>query len=111
MAPELKNVTRAWDGLTPPLSDWVLDAISSFGHERMTPVQANVIPLFMVSTPETNIHMKLLIDIRETKMWSSVSSGASKEDIDTVVLTHLCRGSHRVGKDSSISITYNRKAT
>ena len=55
MAPERRDVTRAWDGLNPPLSDWLLDAISSFGHEKMTPVQANVIPLFMVSSLENNM--------------------------------------------------------
>ncbi|RAH49215.1 ATP-dependent RNA helicase SPB4 [Aspergillus brunneoviolaceus CBS 621.78] len=38
---------RAWDGVTPPLSEWVLDAVSSMGFTRMTPVQASAIPLFM----------------------------------------------------------------
>ncbi|PYI25666.1 DEAD-domain-containing protein [Aspergillus indologenus CBS 114.80] len=38
---------RAWDAVTPPLSEWVLDAVSSMGFTRMTPVQASAIPLFM----------------------------------------------------------------
>ncbi|PWY92084.1 DEAD-domain-containing protein [Aspergillus heteromorphus CBS 117.55] len=38
---------RAWDGVTPALSDWVLDAVASMGFTRMTPVQASAIPLFM----------------------------------------------------------------
>lgn len=38
---------RAWDGVMPPLSEWVLEAISSMGFSRMTPVQASAIPLFM----------------------------------------------------------------
>ena len=38
---------RAWDALTPPLSEWILDAIASMGLYRMTPVQASTIPLFM----------------------------------------------------------------
>ncbi len=38
--------SRAWEGLTPPLAEWILDAISSMGFRRMTPVQASVIPLF-----------------------------------------------------------------
>jgi ATP-dependent RNA helicase DDX55/SPB4 len=38
---------RAWDALTPPLAEWILDAISSMGFSRMTPVQASTIPLFM----------------------------------------------------------------
>lgn len=39
--------SRAWDALTPPLSEWILDAVSSMGFQRMTPVQASTIPLFM----------------------------------------------------------------
>ena len=39
--------SRAWDSLTPPLSQWVLDAASSMNFSRMTPVQASTIPLFM----------------------------------------------------------------
>lgn len=38
---------RAWDALTPPLAEWILDAISSMGFARMTPVQASTIPLFL----------------------------------------------------------------
>jgi len=37
----------AWDALTPPLAEWIIDAISSMGFSRMTPVQASTIPLFM----------------------------------------------------------------
>ncbi|KAL1623367.1 ATP-dependent rRNA helicase spb4 [Neofusicoccum ribis] len=47
MAPEKPKNPRAWDALTPPLSEWILDAVSSMGFERMTPVQASAIPLFM----------------------------------------------------------------
>ncbi|RVX65999.1 ATP-dependent rRNA helicase spb4 [Exophiala mesophila] len=39
--------SRAWDSLTPPLSQWVLDATSAMNFSRMTPVQASTIPLFM----------------------------------------------------------------
>lgn len=39
--------SRAWDTLTPPLAEWMLDAVSSMGFKRMTPVQASTIPLFM----------------------------------------------------------------
>lgn len=42
-----KSTARAWEGLTPALSEWMLDAISSMGFQRMTPVQASTIPLFM----------------------------------------------------------------
>lgn len=38
---------RAWEALTPSLAEWILDAISSMGFARMTPVQASTIPLFM----------------------------------------------------------------
>lgn len=44
---EKKKDPRAWDALTPSLAEWVLDAISSMGFEKMTPVQASTIPLFM----------------------------------------------------------------
>ncbi|PBP18298.1 ATP-dependent rRNA helicase spb4 [Diplocarpon rosae] len=49
MAPALdkKNDPRAWDALTPPLAEWVVDAIAAMGFARMTPVQASTIPLFM----------------------------------------------------------------
>ena len=49
MAPELekKKDPRAWGALTPPLAEWVLDAINAMGFARMTPVQASTIPLFM----------------------------------------------------------------
>ena len=42
-----KSTARAWEGLTPALSEWMLDAISSMCFQRMTPVQASTIPLFM----------------------------------------------------------------
>lgn len=42
-----KSAARAWEGLTPGLSEWILDAISTMGFQRMTPVQASAIPLFM----------------------------------------------------------------
>ena len=47
MTPEAaeRKDPRAWDGLTPPLAEWILDAIAAMGFERMTPVQASTIPL------------------------------------------------------------------
>ena len=39
--------SRVWEALTPSLSEWILDAVSSMGFSRMTPVQASTIPLFM----------------------------------------------------------------
>ncbi|KZF25268.1 ATP-dependent rRNA helicase spb4 [Xylona heveae TC161] len=45
--PPSSGSSRAWDGLTPALSEWALDAVSSMGFSRMTPVQASTIPLFM----------------------------------------------------------------
>ncbi|KAI1099723.1 ATP-dependent rRNA helicase spb4 [Jackrogersella minutella] len=49
MAPETKpskKDPRAWDALTPPLAEWILDAVASMGFVRATPVQASVWPLF-----------------------------------------------------------------
>lgn len=53
MAPKstTKKDPRAWDALTPPLADWILDSINSNGWgARMTPVQAATIPLFRRNT-------------------------------------------------------------
>ena len=78
MAPETQaasvsaaaSTSRAWEALTPPLAEWILDAVSSMGFKRyidsnlpalghfqknvliwrifsMTPVQASTIPQFM----------------------------------------------------------------
>jgi len=43
---QLQPGSRAWEALTPALSEWILDAVSSMGFTRMTPVQASTIPLF-----------------------------------------------------------------
>lgn len=42
-----KPSSRAWDALTPSLSQWILDATASMNFSKMTPVQASTIPLFM----------------------------------------------------------------
>ena len=44
---ENRGASRAWDTLIPALSEWILEAISSMGFTRMTPVQASTIPLFI----------------------------------------------------------------
>lgn len=58
MAPDATNsspkapassTARAWEALTPPLAEWILDAVASMGFKRMTPVQASTIPLFTAS--------------------------------------------------------------
>jgi ATP-dependent RNA helicase DDX55/SPB4 len=41
------STSRAWDALTPELSEWIRNAVSSMGFEKMTPVQASTIPLFI----------------------------------------------------------------
>ncbi|KAF2758454.1 ATP-dependent rRNA helicase SPB4 [Pseudovirgaria hyperparasitica] len=40
------GTSRAWEALTPALSEWILDYVSSRGFKQMTPVQASTIPLF-----------------------------------------------------------------
>lgn len=50
MAPEkaaAKRGSRAWGSLSPPLAEWILDAVSTMGFSQMTPVQAATIPHFM----------------------------------------------------------------
>jgi superfamily II DNA/RNA helicase len=44
---ELQQRRRQWDALTPPLSEWILDAISTMGFTKMTPVQDAAIPMFI----------------------------------------------------------------
>jgi ATP-dependent RNA helicase DDX55/SPB4 len=46
MTPQTK-VERQWSALTPPLSEWILDAISAMGFSKTTPVQQAAIPLFL----------------------------------------------------------------
>lgn len=43
----VKRDPRAWDALTPPLAQWILDAVSSMGFKQMTPVQAATMPQFL----------------------------------------------------------------
>ncbi|KAF2199829.1 DEAD-domain-containing protein [Delitschia confertaspora ATCC 74209] len=45
--PKTQRPSRSWEALTPPLSEWILDAISAMGFTKTTPVQASTIPLFM----------------------------------------------------------------
>ncbi|TQV95075.1 DEAD/DEAH box helicase (Sbp4) [Cordyceps javanica] len=50
MAPgkvQQKKDLRAWDGLSPGLSPWILEAVSAMGFARMTPVQAATMPHFL----------------------------------------------------------------
>lgn len=44
---EISQSLRTWEALIPSLAEWILDAVSSMGFKRMTPVQASTIPLFM----------------------------------------------------------------
>lgn len=45
----VKRDPRAWGGLTPPLAEWILDAVSSMGFKQMTPVQAATLPQFLAN--------------------------------------------------------------
>ncbi|KAI6248557.1 ATP-dependent rRNA helicase [Erysiphe necator] len=51
MAPpsETKKDLRTWATVTPPLTKWIIDAVTTMGFAKMTPVQASTIPLFMGS--------------------------------------------------------------
>jgi ATP-dependent RNA helicase DDX55/SPB4 len=37
---------RSWGALTPPLADFILEAVASMGFKDLTPVQAATLPLF-----------------------------------------------------------------
>lgn len=43
----VKSSPRAWEALTPALSEWILDATASMNFTKPTPVQASTIPLFL----------------------------------------------------------------
>jgi hypothetical protein len=90
MAPETRQVTRAWEALTPPLSEWVLDAISSMGFLKMTPVQANCIPLFM-GNKDVVVEVGDLVCVDKSSLMIDV-------------------GCHGKRENSSISYTNRRKA-
>jgi ATP-dependent RNA helicase DDX55/SPB4 len=63
--PTPKN-PRAWEAVTPSLSEWILDAVSSMGFGRMTPVQASTIPLFMG-------HKDVVVEVRKhTPIFSDI---------------------------------------
>lgn len=38
---------RLWSSLNPPISPWLLEALECQGFNKMTPVQAGTIPLFL----------------------------------------------------------------
>ncbi|PCD31221.1 hypothetical protein AU210_010879 [Fusarium oxysporum f. sp. radicis-cucumerinum] len=42
-----KRSPRAWDALTPPLAEWIRDAVATMGFSQMTPVQAATLPHFL----------------------------------------------------------------
>ncbi|KAL8335470.1 hypothetical protein RB598_009584 [Gaeumannomyces tritici] len=47
MAPSApRKFPRSWDALTPPLADFILEAVASMGFKELTPVQAATLPLF-----------------------------------------------------------------
>jgi ATP-dependent RNA helicase DDX55/SPB4 len=56
-----KKDPRAWDALTPPIAEWILDAVSSMGFHRMTPVQASSIPLF-IGNKDVVVEVCVLVD-------------------------------------------------
>ena len=53
---------RAWDALSPPLADWILDGVRSMGFECMTPVQADTIPLFLKNR-DVVVEVGLFVDL------------------------------------------------
>ncbi len=81
---------RTWEALTPPLADWILDAVSSLGFKRMTPVQASTIPLFMA-------HKDVVVEVK------LLFKGHLIKELTLA-------GSHRQWEDVGISDTSHRKA-
>lgn len=79
MAPndEEKRDPRAWDALTPPLTEWILDAISSMGFPRMTPVQASTIPLF-IKNKDVVVEVWPLTDVALRKLLNFLLLGSDR---------------------------------
>jgi hypothetical protein len=69
---------RAWDALTPSLAEWILDAISSMGFSRMTPVQASTIPLFM-GNKDVVVEVCILISIAQNKIAEFSLAGCDRQ--------------------------------
>jgi hypothetical protein len=80
--------SRAWEGLNPSLSEWVLRAVSTMGFRRMTPVQASAIPLFMGNKD-------VVVEVGS--------------NIYTFRCETKCLGCHREWKNIIISNTHSRK--
>ncbi|KAF4618141.1 hypothetical protein G7Y89_g14965 [Cudoniella acicularis] len=80
MAPEIekKKDPRAWDALTPPLAEWILDAVSAMGFAKMTPVQASTISLFMTNKDVVVEVMLTNYVIKNNSDWQQAVTGSGK---------------------------------
>lgn len=71
---------RDWNTLTPPLAEWIREAVSSMGYTRMTPVQADTIPLFLKNRDvvvEVSYILIVISKITETNHLSFATSRLS----------------------------------
>lgn len=64
----VKKDPRAWDALTPPLAQWILDAVSSMGFKQMTPVQAATMPQFL-GNKDVVVEVSLLLFLSPNRQW------------------------------------------
>lgn len=82
-----KKDPRAWDALTPPLAEWILDAISSIGFTRMTPVQASTIPC-LTGNKDVVVEVRPIFPAPE--LLTKVSPGCDRKRQDTCLSYTSC---------------------
>jgi ATP-dependent RNA helicase DDX55/SPB4 len=65
-----KKLPRAWDALTPPLAEWILDAVSSMGLTQATPVQKATFDFFRGNKD-------VVVEVLPSLLKSSISNSCS----------------------------------
>lgn len=77
----------AWNSINPSLSPWILDAVTSMGFTKMTPVQASTIPLFLgnkdvvvEAVTGSGKTLAFLIPVVERLLWGGSWSGMDDEE-------------------------------
>ena len=87
------STSRAWEALTPPLAEWILDAVSSMGFRRYDNVKA--------ALPGRDADPDVAqYDARASQYHTSIPEKQRRG----------CRSSYRIGEDSSILDTSHGKA-
>lgn len=84
MAPQTK-VDRSFGALTPPLSEWVLEAVDAMGFVKTTPVQHATIPMFMKNS---DVVVEAVTGSGKTLAYVHYLSVASESNTNQLFDTH-----------------------